>query len=224
MAVLWGGLPDHMVQTIARTVNGRDAIHWCAVNKEFHRMQPKLEVLVLGGYTHKGESPYGHIRVPVEDAAEGLTVRMLDGLRGLRIIEQIGARYGAELKKLYVALPGEATRADLWPRPLFGATLIDLRELHLLHRTPGAYTDDDEWDHESEDNNDPGIEDGGGRVESVSHLITSVAKTLQVLYLDCGTFMDSANVTPLFKLLRPDMKRLVVDLTPFRWRSNQSSP
>ena len=228
--VLWAGLPGEVVSLIARTVNGLDALHFCAVNHAFHLEQPKLEVLVLGGYTKRVLSvhPFNEredhpLRVAVEDGEAGLTVRMPDGIRGLRIIEQIGERHGAELKKLCVALPREAVRADLLPRPQLGSTLTDLRELHLLHRQPGTYDDDDDAEFPGEDYNDPRATDGGDRLASVTQLITSAAKTLQVLDLDCCEYMDSTDVTPLLKLLRPDMKSLVLDLTPFRWRSNQSS-
>jgi hypothetical protein len=211
-----------MVELIARTVNGRDAIHFCAVNKEFRRAQPKLEVLVLGGYTLVAQGR----RVAVKDGVEGLTVRIPDGIRGLRIIEQIGARYGAEIKRLYVALPGEATRANPSPQRQLGSTLTDLRVLHLMHRQPGTYTDDDDWDL---DNilanileplwNEPTHK--ADRVQSVSQLITSVGKNLQVLDLDCCVYIDASDFRSLIPLLSPGMKRIGVDLTPFRWRSNQ---
>jgi hypothetical protein len=219
--VLWGAMPDEVVGHIARAVNGSAAIRFCAVSKAFRSAQPKLVSLVLGGYTHKADPPYDdeERRVPVEDAEEGLTVRVADGLRGLRIIEMIGERYGSQLQRLHVALPSEAVRADPFPQPRLGSTLTDLRELHMLGRSPGTYTDDDEYNYPSPpdyDEEDP--TDDGDRVGSVSQLITSTAKTLQVLYLDCCEYMEIANVDPLMKLLRPDMKRIFVDLTPYRWR------
>jgi hypothetical protein len=222
--VSWGLLPDEAVCNIARAVNGPGAIRWCAVNKAFHEAQPKLETLLIGGYTHKFHPAYDDDgrRVPVEDAEEGLTVRLPDGVRGLRIIEMLGVRYGADLQRLYVALPSEAVRADPFPQPRLGSTLTNLRELHILGRSPGTYTDDEEYDYQPPpDYDEPEDTDDVDRVASVSQLITSTAKTLQVLSLDFCEYVEVVNVAPLTKLLRPDMKRIFVDLTPYRWRPDQ---
>jgi hypothetical protein len=213
--VSWGLLPDEAVCNIARAVNGSDAIRWCAVNKAFHDLQPKLEVLVLGGYSHPGDL-LTRVRVAVEDGGTGLTVRLRDGVRGLRIIEMLGVRYGAQLQRLYVALPAEAVRTDPVGGAQLGCTLTDLRELYWLHRQPGSQDDagDAAW---------PILEalqgaqsDGGERAESVAQLIISVRKTLEVLEIRCCVFVHMWHFYPLYQELRRAMRRIVVDLTPFR--------
>jgi hypothetical protein len=215
-AVPWGTLPDSIVSHIALAVNGLDAIRWCAVNKEFHDLQPKLEVLVLGGYSYTG---FLDRRVAVEDGGSGLTVRMPDGVRGLRIIEQIGARYGAELQRLYVALPGEAVRADPVDGPQLGSTLTDLKGLYWEHRQPVFHDDaeEDAWP-ETRTIPHPTRVDQGERAESVSQLITSVAKTLQVIDLRCCVYVTMAHWYSFVQLLPRSMRSVILDLTPFRSR------
>jgi hypothetical protein len=185
------------------------------VNKAFRDLQPRLEVLVLGGYSHPGDL-LTRVRVAVEDGGTGLTVRLRDGVRGLRIIEMLGVRYGAELQRLHVALPAEAVRTDPVGGAQLGCTLTDLRELYWLHRQPGSQDDagDAAW---------PILEalqgaqsDGGERAESVAQLIISVRKTLEVLEIRCCVFVHMWHFYPLYQELRRTMRRIVVDLTPFR--------
>jgi hypothetical protein len=171
--------------------------------------------LIIGGYTPVVQGR----RVAVEDATDGLTVRIPNGICGLRVVEMIGVRYGAQLQRLYVALPGEADRAgDEFSVTQFGSTLTDLRELHWLHRQPGCHND-------IEEDAFPGVPDvglwlcprlRGQRIGSVSQLIISVAKTLQVLELRCGIYMQHAHFTTLIQVLPRSLRRVVVDLTPFR--------